>query len=145
MEVSIRHTGIVVQDLKKNLDFWRECLGFEVLTELTETGSKIDAMLGLDRVDLQTVKLIDDFGQVVELLKFHSHPSNPVWDGSIYQTGPTHLALNVDDIMDFLHQSRSYGVLLIGDIVKSKDESLSVAFVSCLEGLVLELVQKNDN
>ena len=70
---AIRHTGIVVNDLQKALVFWRDVLEFAVVRQMEEKGPHIDAMMGLEDVELTTVKLSTTDGSMVELLHFHSH------------------------------------------------------------------------
>jgi len=55
---AIRHTGLVVADLASAKHFWCDVLGFKLARQMEESGSHIDAMMGLKDVRLTTSKLI---------------------------------------------------------------------------------------
>mgnify|MGYP003641955057 CR=1 FL=1 len=66
----IRHTGIVVGDIEKSIDFYSENFNLVVMKDMMERGSYIDNMLGIKDVSVRTVKLADTEGGLIELLKF---------------------------------------------------------------------------
>ena len=67
MTISVRHTGIVVQNLEEALVFWRDLLGFSVTRAMNEAGPFIDAMMGLQNTKVTTVKMSAPLGGGVEL------------------------------------------------------------------------------
>ena len=137
----VRHTGIVVNDIKGAISFWVDLLGFEVVTNQVETGEFIDRLLGLQGVTVQTVKLIAKDKTMIELLYFESHPSKNVWNGSTYSTGLTHLALNVSDLDVLIDQLKLLGYLPLYEIQVSPNGKVRVCYISVYEGLLLELVE----
>ena len=52
MITHIRHTGIVVDNLKSALEFYQGLLGFQIVKTMEENGPFIETILGLDGVDL---------------------------------------------------------------------------------------------
>ncbi len=98
MSITLRHTGLVVVDLDRAIEFWCGALGFEVWRRMEESGRTLDSVTGLDAVAVTTVKLIDPNGGMLELLRFHSHPDVPEWTGRLHSTGLSHVALTVDDV-----------------------------------------------
>lgn len=72
---NIRHTGIVVKDLDKSLQFFVDLLGFKVLKKVDETGKFIDKILNLKNAELVTAKLKAPDGNVLEILKFQNYSS----------------------------------------------------------------------
>ena len=54
----IRHTGIVVFDLDRSMHFYMEKLGFKVLKRMNESGSFTDQILGLENIEVTTVKMV---------------------------------------------------------------------------------------
>ena len=50
---NIRHTGIVVQNLKKTLNFFTKELGFKVIKKQLEKGQFIEKILKLKKLKLQ--------------------------------------------------------------------------------------------
>ena len=94
---NIRHTGIVVDDLTKSLEFYTQKLGFKVSNRMDESGPFIDKILGFNNIMLTTVKMTLHDGQMVELLDFTSHKKEDL-EKHINDIGPTHLAFTVDDL-----------------------------------------------
>jgi len=137
----VRHTGIVVNDIKGAISFWVDLLGFEVVSNQVETGEFIDRLLGLEGVSVQTVKLIAKDKTMIELLHFESHPDKNVWNGRAFSTGLTHLALNVSDINALIDQLKILGYLPLHEIQLSPNRKVRVCYIPVYEGLLLELVE----
>lgn len=141
MITQIRHTGLVVADLEKALHFWRDLLGFKVARQMEESGTHIDAMMGLKNVRVTTVKLAASDGNIIELLHFHSHPDQPAWTGTPYSTGFTHIALTVDNLDAVCHKLAEAGVTFSAPPQRSPDGYAKVTYGRGPEGVLLELVE----
>ena len=66
---AIGHTGICVSDMETALRFWRDGLGFEVLTERRFRGSSWKRILEVGELDLLT-RIIRRDHLMLELLEF---------------------------------------------------------------------------
>ena len=141
MKNSIRHTGIVVQNLNQVRNFWIKIMGFKIEKEIEDSGSYIDNIVGLKNTHVKTVKLKDHKGNMIELLKFNSHPDHYEWLGSPSSTGLTHIALNVDDIERIIESMNSEGYINKKKFQLSPDGRVKVIYVRGPEGLILELVE----
>lgn len=141
MITHIRHTGLVVADLEAALRFWCDLLGFKVARRMDEAGQHIDAMMGLEGVQVTTVKLAAPDGNLVELLYFHSHPDQPAWIGTPYSTGFTHIALTVDDLDAACQRLAGAGATFSAPPQTSPDGSAKVTYCRGPEGVLLELVE----
>lgn len=141
MITHIRHTGLVVADLEGALHFWRDILGFRIVKRMDEAGPHIDAMMGLEDVRVTTVKLAAPDGNVIELLHFHSHPGQPVWTGTPFSTGFTHVALTVDDLDAFCQKLVEEGVTFNAPPQRSPDGYAKVTYGRGPEGVLMELVE----
>lgn len=141
MITAFRHTGIVVNDLEAAERFWCELLGFSVNRRIEESGAYIDSMLGISDAKVTTLKLAAPDGNLIELLKFHSHPDPGAWGGTITSTGLTHLAFTVDDLDAEHERLTAAGILFAAPPQNSPDGGARVAFCEGPEGLVLELVE----
>ncbi len=144
MVKGLRHAGIVVSDLEGALSFWCDILGFSVARQMLESGPFIDALLGLDNVQVTTSKLIGPDGNMVELLKFHSHPGEPGWTGTPSTTGLTHLAFTVEDLDTLTQRLAAKGFASLAPPLISADGAAKVAYVKGPEGLLLEFVEVLD-
>ena len=142
MSTTIRHIGLVVNNIELSKNFWQQVMGFEPYLVLDESGNKIDMMIGLKNLRIKTIKMRDKNGLVLELLKFYSHPDKKLWEGKPYSTGLTHIALNVVDIDDVINKIKKFGIKFDNKVVISDDSSVKVTYAKGPEGLLLELVEK---
>ena len=100
MIMSIHHTAISTGDLERALAFYRDLLGFEMVSELNwPAGVELaDTITGLEGSAARSVMLRASNGSI-ELFEFASpapkrgDPRRPVCDHGI-----THIAFEVDDI-----------------------------------------------
>ena len=93
----IRHTGIVVSDMEKSLQFYRDMLGLEIVRDMNEKGDYLDNMLSLTDVHVRTVKLgLPNQTALVELLEFKSHTDEDI--RNFYTIGASHIAFTVENI-----------------------------------------------
>lgn len=137
---NIRHTGIVVDDLNKSLDFYTKKLGFKVSNYMDESGPFIEKVLGLNNVFVTTVKMSLDGGQMIELLDFTSHKKNSL-EREINDIGPTHMAFTVHNIDTIYNDFKDDGVEFISKPEVSEDGYVKVAFCKAPEGTFIELVE----
>ena len=141
MITAIRHTGLVVSDLKGSLHFWCDVLGFTVAKKMEESGPHLDAMMGLEDVRVTTVKLAAPDNNLIELLHFQSHPDKANWDGKPFSTGLTHIALTVDDLDEMVNRLTQVGVTFPAKSQYSPDGYAKLIYAKGPEGILLELVE----
>jgi len=108
---------------------------------MEESGPHLDAMLGLQDVRVTTIKLSAPDGNLLELLRFHSHPDQAKWSGTPYSTGFTHIALTVEDLDSVYQDLLCVGVSFPGIPQTTPDGSAKVIYGRGPEGVLLELVQ----
>lgn len=136
----IRHVGIVVSDLEKSLWFYTQKLGFVVSKRMDESGGFIDKILGFENLNVITVKMTLNEGQMIELLDFKTHRTKH-GSRSINDIGPTHLAFTVSNVEDVYEELSKDGVEFISTPAISPDGNAKVAFCKAPEGTYIELVE----
>lgn len=140
MKSTIRHFGITVNNIKNVQSFFIDDLGFKILRKMNEKGNYIDAMLNLKNVKVTTLKLKDKNNNIIELLKFKNYKSTKNWKGKIYQTGPTHIALTVNNIeSSYYSLKKKYKFNAPPQL--SPDRLAKVTFFKGPEDLLVEIVQ----
>ncbi|WP_320675021.1 VOC family protein [Prochlorococcus sp. MIT 1341] len=140
----IRHVGLVVEDLNASKDFWINCVGFEIMKEALETGSFMDNMMDLNNVEVQTCKLKDKNGMVLELLHFNSHQHKPQSEREnliVYRHGFTHVALQTSNIDLLIKNLQKYNCKPFNMPMTSPDGAARVVYSIGPENILLELVE----
>ena len=136
----IRHTGIVVTDLKASLHFYRDLLGFQITKQMEEGGDYIDNILSLKNAKVTTVKLTSPSGQMIELLKYHSHPAKQKMR-EICEIGISHIAFTVDDVNIEYERLKRKGIQFNSPLQLSPNGYAKVTFCRAPEGTLIELVE----
>lgn len=136
----IRHTGIVVVDLNASLHFYRDLLGFEIVKQMEESGGYIDTVLSLRHVNVTTVKMTSPSGQMIELLKYHSHSKNQMAH-EICEIGISHIAFTVDNLALEYESLKKNGIQFNSPPQLSPDGFAKVTFCRAPEGTLIELVE----
>lgn len=139
---AVRHTGIVVTDMKRSLAFYRDLLGLKPVIDFEEQGQYIDTLSGTIGVRLHMVKLVADDGGMVELLRYISHPASRADDNKLYEIGPTHVAFTVDNIDQTYKRLVEAGVKFSSPPIVSPDGKAKLTFCQDPDGTFLELVEE---
>ena len=141
----IRHIGLVVNDLDLSIDFWCNIMNFKIKKRLNEFGDHLDKFIGLKNINVETVKLFDNSGNILELLKFYSHKDTNLITKYPYSIGLTHIALtvsNLDQTLKILIKSH-YSFDTQPQV--SPDGFVKVVYVKGPEGVIIELVEEIRN
>ena len=136
-----RHVGIVVNDLEKSIHFWQELIGFKIVSDNIEPSPYIEELLSLNATNLRTVKLSDNKGFIVELLKFDSSNKESDWQGDLSTTGLTHIALTVESVEQLVNKLNEFNYTSLSKIMKSPNGQVKVVFINGPENLKLEMVE----
>ena len=139
---AVRHTGIVVTDMERSLEFYRNLLGLKPVVDFEERGEYIDTLSNMSGVRLRMVKLLADDGGMVELLHYISHPMSRAKDNKPCEIGPTHMAFTVDSIDEMYAKLSGAGVKFNSAPIASPDGKVRLAFCQDPDGTYLELVEE---
>jgi catechol 2,3-dioxygenase-like lactoylglutathione lyase family enzyme len=141
MKSGIRHVGIVVQDIQKSINFWRDHFDFSIFLDQIEEGPFIEHLLNIPKVKIRTVKMKGQDNSLIELLYFFEKQDIDQWRGNLNSTGLTHLALNINNLNEKIEKLQFQGFKLINQPRKSENGSVLVAFIKGPEGILIELVE----
>ena len=138
---SVRHTGIVVRNLKKSVEFYLT-LGFVENNRDMEEGAFIDTVVGLQNTKLEWVKLKAPDGYLLELLQYHSHPEQvSITKQKSNQLGCSHLAFSVNDINTVCEKIEKIGGSMVNPPMLTNDKKVKVAYCHDNEGNLMEIVE----
>jgi len=136
----IRHTGIVVINLEASLHFYCDLLGFQIVKQMEEAGDYIDNISSLRNVKVTTVKMTSPSGQMIELLKYNSHPTEQR-TREICEIGISHIAFTVDDLDMKYERLKGKGIQFNSPPQLSPNGYAKVTFCRAPEGTLIELVE----
>lgn len=140
--VCFRHAGIVVRDMRRSLEFYRDRLGLKVISERREFGSYIDRLLGLSGVEVWWVKLGASEDKIsVELLQYLSRHGAAGVPRQVCELGCSHVALTVSDLDRLYDELRSAGVVFTTEPLPSPEGTVKVTLCFDPDGTPIELVQ----
>ena len=135
------HVGVVVDDLAAATGFFVE-LGLTLQGEGAVEGGWVDRVVGLDGIRAQIAMLqTPDGNSRIELVKFHSPPSQGEVNAPSNTRGLRHLCFAVDDIDAVVAGLQARGSELIGE-VENYEDIYRLCYVRGPEGLIIELAEK---
>ena len=138
---AIRHTGIVVRDLRRQRAFY-EGLGLVLASEAVEDGAFIETVVGLEGAVVDWVKLRAPDGALVELLRYNAHPIDaPIAVQPSNQLGCSHIAFTVKDAQGAADLVLSLGGSIVNRPATNPAGTVQVFYCHDPEGNLLELVQ----
>ena len=143
MVINTRHTGIVVHDLERAVQFY-EGLGMSKFARMVEEGPYIDILIGIPNTRLEWAKLRLPDHSLIELLQYHSHPSanaNTALQES-NRIGCSHIAFTVTDIKETIQYIKANGGSIKNNYQQSPDGKVKVIYCYDPEGNILEIVQE---
>ncbi len=127
----VNHIAVVVPDVSKALEFWRDALGLDL--------SRVEHN-PREAVDIAFLPVGD--GEI-ELIAPTSQDSGVARYLAKSGAGLHHICLEVDDITAALESLRARGVELITEAARTRDDGILYAFVHprSTGGVLLELYQ----
>lgn len=142
--VSLRHVGVVITDVEKSLQFYRDILGFKVHKMADESGEFLDSFLGIRGTKVKTIKMADVNNNILELLHFESHPekSDDNKAKSLTEIGCSHFALNVKQIDSLYNTLTKQGIEFNHAPQVSPNGKVKVAFCRDPDGTFIEMVEE---
>lgn len=141
MSITLRHIGIITDNLEKSLEFYKDFLGLEIKTEVLEDSDFIDKILKLKQSSLKTVKLADKKGGIVELLHYEN-PWGKKIKREINDLGLSHFALTVENLDNMYNKLKENNIDFISMPALSPDNKAKVCFCYDPNGIAIELVEE---
>lgn len=137
------HTAFVVRDLDRTIGFFRDLLGFELISRAPRDGDIIGAMTDLAGIDIEIAHL-DGLNHRIELILYKAPAERGGGLPRIVQDGSGHIALDVDDPEAAVNAAAAYGLRPVGKIVTidaGPNEGRKVVYLQSDDGLSVEFIQ----
>ncbi len=136
--LNIRHTGIVVRNLKESLKFYLN-LGFTICSDVQEDSKFISRISTKPNILLRTVKLITSNNDMIELLDYGM--DGIFKERSMFESGVAHIAFTVDNVWVVYKELLQKRIKFNSCPIKSPDGKAIVVFCISPENTFIELVE----
>jgi catechol 2,3-dioxygenase-like lactoylglutathione lyase family enzyme len=141
------HTGITVSDLEHAIPFYRDVLGFELVTGPTEVfeGDDLSAALGVPgaRVRLAIMKVGDNFLELHQYLSPKSQVDRAMPPNTL---GFMHVAFRVENVEQKVRELEAEGIRFLSRVNVVDEGPLAGwkwIYFKDPDGITLELVEYN--
>lgn len=136
------HTGFVVTDLDRAIAFFRDLLGFELLSRAPRDPGLIARITGLPQPGVEIAHLQGP-GQRVELIRYTTDDVRNLDRPRVYDDGAAHLAIDVDDVEAAVAASAAHGLEPVGETVAidaGPNRGRKVVYLESAYGLTIEFI-----
>jgi catechol 2,3-dioxygenase-like lactoylglutathione lyase family enzyme len=136
------HTGVIVTDLDRAIGFFRDLLGFEVLSRAPRDPALIGRMTGLPAPEVEIAHLQGP-GHRVELIRYAGDGIRRTDRPRVYDDGAAHIALDVDDVVAAVEAAAGHGLAPVGEIITIDDgpnRGRKVVYLHSGFGLLIEFI-----
>ena len=140
--IGVRHVGLIVKDIDKSLELYRDILGFKPMIDQIEQGQFYEYLTGNKSIVARTCKCYSKNGTCIELIEYQSD-SLVQRKKELVCEGFNHIALDIDDIESIYDNLLKVGITFINKPKFNDKKTAKVAFCKDFEGNYLELVQTN--
>jgi catechol 2,3-dioxygenase-like lactoylglutathione lyase family enzyme len=136
------HTGVIVTDLDRAIGFFRELLGFELLSRAPRDPALIGRMTRLPAPQVEIAHLQGP-GHRVELIRYHTDDRRGFEQPRVYDDGSAHIAFDVDDVEAAVAAAAAHGVEPVGEIIAidaGPNRGRKVVYLESNYGLLIEFI-----
>jgi catechol 2,3-dioxygenase-like lactoylglutathione lyase family enzyme len=137
------HTSFTVSNLDRTLAFFRECLGFELVSKAPRDPALTSHITGVEGADLM-IAFLKAPGHTLELIEYRSPSNKGAVKARPCDTGFAHVAFNVDDAVAAADAVQRYGVKPIAPPVaidKGPNKGRKVVYVRDPDGVTIEFIE----
>jgi len=117
MILGTNHTSFTVSDVDRSVAFYRDLLGFRLLSLAERPPDFSELATGIPGAHLRVAYLEIPGGHRLELIQYLSPPGQKL-DLRTHNVGSAHLGLNVDDLRRFYRELKGRGVRFKGEPIE---------------------------
>lgn len=143
----MNHTGFVVADMGRALEFYRGVLGLRVQREMVMDGDIVSQLTGFENARVHIAYLGNDMRHAVELVQFLDPAVTPWSRPPRNRVGTAHLGLIVDDVDACYGELSGMGMEFVNPPALRPDAEYpwarKVCYVYDPDGNMLELIERD--
>jgi catechol 2,3-dioxygenase-like lactoylglutathione lyase family enzyme len=149
-KITMDHVAVMVSDLERSLEFYRNVLGLEVVTPEEHGGGPVDEMTAMKDTHVREYRMRTpggvnghrrsaDFGFTFDLIEWVS-PKSPTGRRPIHHLPSAHFCFGVEDVPATYERLKAAGVEVVSPPVRFSGEGeWHVLFFYDPDGNLLEL------
>jgi len=141
--VSTNHTSFTVSSLDRSIPFFRDCLGFELVSRAPRDPAIVRQITSVPGADME-IAFLRGPGHTLELIEYKAPATRGRVESRPCDTGFAHLALNVDDVDAAVAAVAPFGVRPIAAPVAinaGPNKGRKVVYVRDWDGVTLEFIE----
>ncbi len=109
----MHHTGFVVADMEKAVEFYRDVVGLKVEKQYERTGAPIDQVVGYEGTHISIALLTAGGGHILELIQYLNPLPAPRPTSERSVIGASHVCFQVDDIEKAFQRLKKGGATIM--------------------------------
>jgi len=141
--LSTNHTSFTVSSLDRTIAFFRDCLGFQVVSRAPRDPAIIRQVTGVAGAEME-VAFLRGPGQVIELIEYKAPADRGRVSARPCDTGFAHIAFDVDDAEAAVAAVAKHGVHPINPPVAinaGPNKGRKVVYVRDADGVTIEFIE----
>lgn len=144
--IETNHTSYTVSDLEKTIEFYRDCMGFQIRRVDRPPVKYMEDITGIEKAEVEVAIVMCPGGHNIELFEYLKPDSRAQYPNKPCDTGSSHMGFVVDDFDETLAKMRTYGFEVVNDTPDYKLPSgvvLHTAYLRNSDGLMIEIIQRD--
>ena len=137
------HTSFTVSSLDRSIGFFRDCLGFELISRGPRDPALVSQITGVPGADVEIAYLRGP-GHALELIEYKGPAARGRVEARPCDTGFAHVAFNVDDAEAAVAAAKPYDVRPIAPPVAinaGPNKGRKVVYLRDPDGVTVELIE----
>jgi catechol 2,3-dioxygenase-like lactoylglutathione lyase family enzyme len=141
--VGTNHTSFTVSSLDRSIGFFRDCLGFELISRAPRDPAIVSRITGVPGADME-IAFLRAPGHTIELIQYKGPAQRGRIEARPCDTGFAHIAFNVDDVEAAVAAAKPYQVNAIAPPVAinaGPNKGRKVVYLRDWDGVTVELIE----
>ena len=141
--IGTNHTSFTVSNLDRTLAFFRECLGFELVSKAPRDPALVSRITGVEGAATM-IAFLKAPGHTLELIEYRAPATKGTVSARPCDTGFAHVAFNVDDVVAAVAAAERYDVKPIAPPVtidQGPNKGRKVVYLRDWDGVTIEFIE----
>lgn len=136
------HTSFTVADLDRAIPFFRDLLGFELVSRGPRGRALIERMTSIPGADVE-IAFVRGPGHTIELVEYKAPADRGASSARLCDAGSAHVALDVDDVGAAVAAAQAHDYHPVGEVIVidgGPNTGRQVVYLKGPDGIVVEFI-----